>query len=80
MKPLPAAPLTPEDEEIFVSLCQARGLRWGMWLDQRAADSDRRDAGIMLECRKRGAVVLFFEGTVLDWRFREVEWMPLYEL
>jgi hypothetical protein len=49
MKPLPLPSLTDEDMAIWLDRCVRREMRWGMWLNERAVESDRRDAELMFE-------------------------------
>lgn len=49
MKPLPLPSFTDEDMAIWLDRCARREMRWGMWLNERAVESDRRDAELMLQ-------------------------------
>jgi hypothetical protein len=52
MKPLPAAPLTDEDWDIWAGLAERASsmsaLKWAYFLGVRSAELDRRDAALML--------------------------------
>lgn len=79
MKPLPSAPLTDEDFDIYVRMCahdrRAKGkhrLSWAHWYDV----ADRRDAELMFRAQtvvtnRQGPLWLAFDaiaGTT-DWEF-----------
>jgi NTP pyrophosphatase (non-canonical NTP hydrolase) len=51
MKPLPLPSFTDEDMAIWLDRCARREMRWGMWLNERAVESDRRDAELMLRAQ-----------------------------